>query len=179
VTPLPYSPEAARTVLADAGVSFTFLIPSSSVRLGKVAPLLQEEMRRAGVHMEIETVDTATLAQRVTRRDFDATSRVWTEFDAVQDQYGTFHSSQIDGGSNFVGYSSAEADGLLEQIRTETDPGKRVELERALHRRLYEDQPYLFMTARQSLDAAKMTVHGLRPSLLWYDLRNVWLEPTP
>jgi ABC-type transport system substrate-binding protein len=179
VEPLPYSPEAARATLADAGFSFTFLIPSSSVRLGKIAVLLQEELSRAGITMQIETVDTATLAQRVTRRDFDATSRVWTEFDAVQDQYGTFHSSQIDGGSNFAGYQSPEADRLLEQIRLETDDDRRVELERALHRRLYEDQPYLFMTSRQSLDAARVTVHGLQPSLLWYDLRKVWVEPTP
>lgn len=179
VEPIPYSPETARASLADAGFTFTFLIPATSVRLGKVAPLLQEEMRRAGITMQIETVDTATLAQRVTRRDFDATSRVWTELDAAQDQYGTFHSSQIDGGSNFAGYASAEADRLLEQIRVEPDETKRVELERALHRRLYQDQPYLFMTARQSLDAAKITVHGLQPSLLWYDLRKVWVEPAP
>lgn len=178
VAPLPYAPEEARAELADAGFTFTFLIPASSVRLGKVAPLLQEELRRAGITMNIETVDTATLAQRVTRREFDATSRVWTEFDAVQDQYGTFHSSQIDGGSNFAGYASAQADALMEQIRQETDEARRLELERALHRRLYDDQPYLFMTARQSLDAAKANVHGLQPSLLWYDLRRVWLEPT-
>src|SRR5439155_16245535 len=135
---------------------FTFMIPATSVRLVKIAPLLQEELRRSGVAMDIETVYTATLAQRVTKREFEATSRVWTEFDAVQDQYGTFHSSQIDAGSNFACYASAEADRLLEQIRLETDEGRRVELERALHRRLYEDQPYLFMTARQSLDAAKV-----------------------
>jgi hypothetical protein len=41
-----------------------------------------------------------------------------------------------------------------------------------------EDQPYLFMAARRWLDAAKITVHGLQPSLLWYDLRRVWVEPT-
>src|SRR5205807_1747935 len=88
VQPIAYSPDVT---LPDGGFTFTFLIPSSSVRLGKVAVLLQEEMKRAGITMQIETVDTATLAQRVTRREFDATSRVWTEFDAVQDQYGTFH----------------------------------------------------------------------------------------
>lgn len=174
VAPLPYSPEAARLELADAGWSegfrFSLLIPSSSVRLGKVAPLLQESFARAGITLDIEKTDTAALAQRVYRRDFDAASRVWTELDAVQDQFGTFHSSQIDGGSNFAGYASPEADDLLERLR------KGEPLERQLHRRLYEDQPYLFMTARQSLDAAKKRVHGLRPSLLWYDLRAVWVD---
>jgi hypothetical protein len=33
------------------------------------------------------------------------------------------------------------------------------------------------MTVRQSLDAAKKRVHGLKPSLVWYDLRRVWVDP--
>ena len=58
----------------------------------------------------------------------------------------------------------------------EFDPARRQKLEQALHARLYADQPYLFMTNRQSLDAAKRRVHGLEPSLLWYDLRAVWVS---
>ena len=78
---------------------------------------------------------------------------------------------------NFAGYASPEVDTLLVKIRAEPDAAKRLEMERALHRRLYEDQPYLFMTARQTLDAAKTRVHGIIPSLLWYDLRRVWVDP--
>jgi hypothetical protein len=33
------------------------------------------------------------------------------------------------------------------------------------------------MTARQALDLAKVRVHGLRPSLAWYDLKRVWVDP--
>ena len=179
VVPIAFDPAAARATLADAGMSgasFRFLIPGSSVRLGKVAALLQQQLAAAGITMQIETVDSAVLSQRVARRQLDATSRVWTELDAEQDLFQVFHSSQIDGGSNYAGYSSPEADALIEQIRLELDDQKRLALERALHQRLYEDQPYLFMTARQSLDAAKWRVHGLQPSPLWYDLRRVWVN---
>jgi ABC-type transport system substrate-binding protein len=172
VKPLAYAPDEARAMLADAGYAdgfkFRLLIPATSVRLGKLAPVLQEDLAKVNVTLEIEKADSAVMSQRVTKRDFEATSRVWTELDSVQDQYGTFHTG---GGSNFVGYSSPEADALMERLRT----GEHVE--RELHRRLYDDQPYLFMTARQSLDAAKKRVHGLKPSLLWYDLRAVTVDP--
>lgn len=193
VKPLPYDPKQGRALLEAAGfkdtdgdgiverdgvpLRFHFILPGTSVRLGKLVPLLQESFRTMGVDLVPELVEGAVLNARVAKRDFDVLSRVWTEFDVEQDQYQVFHSSQIDGGSNFVGYASRETDALLERIRTEPDATKRLALERALHRRLYEDQPYLFMTARQTLDMAKNRVHGLQPSLVWYDLRKVWVDP--
>ncbi len=192
VTPWPFSPQAAKALLADAGfvdadgdgvlerdgvpLRFRFLLASNQVRLGKLVPMLQEQLTPLGLDLEIEGVETSTLTARVAQRDFDVVSRLWTEFDREQDLFPMFHSSQVDGGSNWVGYSSAEVDGLLEAVRREFDVGKRRALERQLHRALYRDQPYLFMTARQSLDAAKKRVHGLRPSVLWYDLRVVWVS---
>lgn len=192
VKPLPFSPPAASALLADAGftdsdgdgvldrdgrpLELTFLLPSASVRLGKLVPILQEQLKAVGVTLRIEKVETTTLSARVAKRDFEIVSRLWTEFDREQDVYPMFHSSQIDGGANFVGYSNAEVDRLLVALRKEFDVAKRRELEREVHRLLYRDQPYLFMTSRQSLDAAKTRVHGLVPSLLWYDLRAVWVD---
>ncbi len=189
----PYDPAKARALLEEAGfkdadgdgllerdgqpLRFHFILPGTSVRLGKVVPLLQEAYKQMGVDLVPEIVEGAVLNARMGKRDFEAVSRVWTEFDVEQDQYQVFHSSQIDGGSNFAGYSSPEVDGLLEQIRREPDATRRLNLERALHRKLYADQPYLFMTARQTLDAAKTRVHGIIPSLVWYDLRRVWVDP--
>lgn len=192
VQPIAFSPQAARALLADAGFTdadddgvlerdgaplrFTFLLPSTQVRLGKLVPMLQEQFRPVGVDVQIEKVETSSLSARVAKRDFDVVSRLWTEFDREQDLYPMFHSSQIDGGSNWIGYSNAEADRLIEQVRAEFDEEKRHQFEQALHARLYADQPYLFMTTRQSLDAAKRRVHGLQPSVLWYDLRAVWVS---
>ena len=191
VEPISFSPEAARNELLDAGfvdgpdgvltrdgdpLQLHFLMPATSVRLAKLTPMLQDQFHRIGAELIIETVDVSHMSARVGARDFEVVSRVWTELDAVQDQYSTYHSSQIDGGANFVHYSSERADALMQSIRAEWDTSKRQALERALHRQLYFDQPYLFMTSRASLDLAKQRVHGLTPSPLWYDLRRVWVE---
>ncbi|MFT3706730.1 MAG: ABC transporter substrate-binding protein [Archangium sp.] len=187
-----FDPTAARAILGDAGfedrdgdgvrerdgkpLKFSFLLPASSVRLGRLVPMLQEQYRAAGVDLEVERVETATLSARINKRDFEVMSRVWTEFDQDQDLFQLFHSSQIDGGSNYASISDPQIDQLIEQIRGEFDLDKRRALERQLHERLYELQPLLLMTNRQSLDAAKKRVHGLVPSVAWYDLRKVWVQ---
>lgn len=187
-----HSVEAARALLADAGFAdgdhdgvverngqplrFTFLLPANSVRLGKLVPLLQEQLHEAGIEMQIEKVETATLSARAAKRDFDAISRAWTEFDREEDVYPLFHSSQCDAGANIAGYSNGEVDHLLDGLHAEFDVSERRSKERALHRLLVAQQPWLIMSARQSLDAAKTRVHGLTPSLTWYDLRQVWVE---
>jgi len=190
VEPISFSAAEARAELLDAGFVDTegvltrdgqplrlhFLMPATSVRLAKLAPMLQEQFRRVGAELVVETVDVSQMGARVNARDFEVVSRVMTELDAVQDQLVTFHSSQIDGGANIVRYASPEADRLMEAIRREWEAPARHALERDLHRRLHEDQPYLFMTSRSSLDLAKRRVHGLSPSPLWYDLRVVWVE---
>ncbi len=96
--------------------------------------------------------------------------------DPEQDNFQIFHSSQAEGGSNYVSYANPEADRLMEQLRTRFDSKERAGLERALHRLLYRDQVYDFLSRRPLLDAVSKRVHGIAPALTWYDLRKVWIE---
>lgn len=189
---LPYDIEGAKKLLEEAGwrdtngdgvldrngipFTFTFLTSASSVKLAKLAPLLQQEYRKVGIKLEIERLEWAVYLQRMRRHDFDMGAQGWSEPDVEQDVYPVFHSSQT-GASNYVSFSNAKVDALLEQSRREFDPAKRVEIHRALHRLLYEEQVYNFLTVRQTLDMVKKHVRGISPSIAWYDLRKVWLEP--
>ncbi|MBL8953711.1 MAG: hypothetical protein JNK82_23250 [Myxococcaceae bacterium] len=194
VKPIPYDPAAAARLLDEAGwkdsngdgvrdregdpFQFTFASNAYSVKMGKLLPLLQEELRKAGIAMDIEKVEAATYIKRLRDQDYDACSLNWSNFDPIQDNYAIFHSSQTGkNGSNWVGYQNPEVDRLLEQIRAEFDDARRIELERAVHRALFEDQVYLWLTNRPMLDAVKVGVMGMKPSLAWYDLRKVWRAP--
>ncbi len=196
VKPIPYDPKAAARLLDEAGwkdtngdgvrdkdgvpFKFTFASSAYSVKFGKLLPLLQEELRKAGIEMDIEKVEAATYIKRLREQDYDACTLNWSNPDPIQDNYAIFHSSQTGkNGSNWVGYKSPEVDRLLEQIRGEADDGKRVELERAVHRALFDDQVYLWLTNRPTLDAVKVGVIGMKPSLAWYDLRKVFKAPPP
>lgn len=190
---LPFDPARARALLDEAGwvdtngdgvrdkasvpLKFTFLTTPYSLKMGKLLPLLQEELRQAGVEMDIEKVDASVYVVRLRDHDFDAAALAWSSADAVQDGWPIFHSSQARGGSNYVNYANPRVDALLGQIRAEFDPARRAALERQVHRALYDDQVYLFLTVRPALDAVKVRVRGLAPSLAWYDLSKVWLAP--
>ncbi len=156
---------------------FRFLASATSVRLGKLLPLYQEQLRPLGIDLEIEPVESALFMDRVRRHDFDACSMLWSSQDVWQDLFPLFHSSQVSGGFNYVSYVNPVVDAQLERIRQELDEGRRIALERGLHRMLFDDQVYTFLSARPALDAAKRRVHGLKPSLQWYDLRQVWVDP--
>lgn len=152
------------------------LVPASSVRLAKLLPMYAEQAKAAGVKLVAEPVDQATMTSRVAARDFMAVSRLWTELDEEQDLWPLFHSSEADGGTNFTGLRDAKVDKYLEALRRTADPETRVGLSQALHRRLVGLQPVLILSARQSLDLAQRRVHGLRPSVHWFDLRQVWVD---
>ena len=193
VTAYRYDPSAAQALLKSAGwvdsnadgvldkngvpFKFTFLANPHSVKLTKLVPVLQEEFRKVGIEMDVEKVDAAQYIGRLRAHDFDAASLAWGTNEAERDNFQVFHSSQKNGGSNYISFESKRVDDLLEQIRVTFDVEQRRGLERALHKQLYEEQPYLFLTNRPSLDAAKKHVRGIHPSLAWYDLRRIWLLP--
>jgi peptide/nickel transport system substrate-binding protein len=192
---LPYDPPAALKLLDEAGwkdsngdgvrdqngvpFKFTFLSNPYSVKLGKLLPLLQEEYRKAGIALEVEKVEAAAYMKRLRTHDFEVGSLSWGNSDPIKDLYQVFHSSQTEGGSNFVGYKNAEVDALLVDIRTTFDPKARAEKERRVHRLLYDDQVYLFLTNRPALDALSVNVRGIAPSLAWYDLRRAYFVHPP
>lgn len=190
---LPFDPKAAVALLNEAGwadhdgdgwldkdgahFKFSLLINVHSVRLGKLAPMFQEELKKAGIEMTVERIDPTQLIPRMRAHDFDAAPMQWSNADPEWDQFQTYHSSQAKEGSDWVSYKSPQVDALLEKIRVEFDPEKRAELEQQVHRTLYQDQPYLYLTHRPALDAAKTRVHGLKPAITWYDLSKVWVDP--
>ncbi len=191
VEPVRYDPAAAARLLDEAGwkdtdgdgirdkdgvaFRFDFLVPPNAVRLAKLGPLMQTELARVGIDMRLEQAEGKVISARLVRHEFDAVSRVWVEFDVEQDLTELFHSKQVHG-SNIAGYANSAVDALLDASRSEPDLARRVALNRRIHRLVYDDQPYLWLTARPALDAAKKHVKGLRPSLVWYDLRRVWLD---
>ncbi len=191
VTPLPFDPVQAQQLLSEAGwkrvdgvlqregtkFTFAFLVPAQSVRMAKVLPLYLDTLKAAGIDARIETVDVSAYMSRVRPHDFEAIALSWASPTEQQDNFQNFHSSQAEVGSNFVGYVSPEVDALLEKIRVTWNVAERQALERQVHRLVYDEQAYLFLTRPPTLDAFKRGVQNVQPSLAWYDLASLWVEP--
>ncbi|HXG59457.1 MAG TPA: ABC transporter substrate-binding protein [Thermoanaerobaculia bacterium] len=158
VPPVPFDPAEARRILASVGwldtngdgvvdrngkpFAFDLFIFSGSTTAAPFAQILQAELAKAGVKMQIVTLEPAVLVQRVLAGHYDAVYMAW-DLDPDPDPFPAFHSSQFPPrGQNFVFYANPEADRLMEAARRELQLSKRKELYREVHRILAEDQPY-------------------------------------
>jgi ABC-type transport system substrate-binding protein len=167
VTPLPYDPEAAARLLAEAGwkknavgilekeglpLAFTIITNSGNEERNAIMVIAQNAWRRLGVKVEALSLEWAVfINQRVDKGDFDAIVLGWS-MGLDPDIYQIFHSSQSGHFQlNFVGYRNPRADELMVRIRQEYDEARQVAMARELHQLIAEDQPYTFLYVRRAL----------------------------
>jgi len=113
---------------------------------------MKEDFKKAGIDMEVRTMEWAAFIGRINKRDFDATSLGWS-FGFDEDPYQVWHSSQTREGSNFVGFENAEADRIMEQARMTFDKSERAKLYHRFHEIVNEEQPYTFLYTGSALIA--------------------------
>lgn len=177
LAPLPFDPAAARRLLDEAGVKsmkLTFLATAGSRTSEQLATLLKEDFARAGVTLDIATVDFAVQLDRLRHHAFDLSSLGFIAL-LEQDVYDNFHSSQAAGGQNFGAWKSPEADALLDEIRRTADDGARHALDRKLHRLLHEEQPYAFLVMSEVETLLAPRVHHLLPSQGGFNFAQAWV----
>ncbi len=194
VAPLPYDPARARQLLDQAGVvdrdgdgvrdldgkpfTITFLLVAGSKVMEPLATMMQEDFAKAGVRLEIAPTEWATLLDRLRQHAFDAAALQWN-MQPVQDNYSLFHSSQAEGGQNYGGFRDPDTDALLDELKR-TPPGPaRVALDHKLHRRIAEEQPYLFLGAPEVVSALAPSLAGFSPSVDGLGLRTLTLAGAP
>lgn len=158
LAPWPYSPPEAQKKLELAGwkdtngngirdkdgkeFKFDIIVPSGVAITEQVSTLLQRELERVGVKMEIRQLEYATMTQKIMSGDYDAAAQSLT-YDIDPDPSGLLHSSAfVPNGMNFFFYSNPEADRLIDQARVEFDQEKRKALYVRLQEILHEDQPF-------------------------------------
>ena len=166
-TPLPYDPEGAARLLAEAGwkknaagilekdgtpLAFTIITNSGNEERQAIMVIAQNAWRRLGVKVEALSLEWAVfIRERVNKADFDAVVLGWS-MPLDPDLYKIFHSSQTGPFQlNFVGYTNPRADELMVRIRQEYNEPRQVAMARELHRLIAQDQPYTFLYVRKSL----------------------------
>jgi peptide/nickel transport system substrate-binding protein len=159
--PIDYNIDEAKRLLKEAGwedhdgdgvldktvngksvkFDFVFLCNQNETRK-QILLIVAESLRKVGIKADVQTLEWAVFLDRLRDHNFDATYGSWQNDPYETDNYQLYHSSQAKNrGSNYPYYNSPEADHLLEAIRAEFDPDKRLALQREFQRVLYEDQP--------------------------------------
>jgi peptide/nickel transport system substrate-binding protein len=166
--PIPYKPDKAAELLAEAGwwdsdndglldkegkpFRFEMLIRDMPPTMPAIQMLLQmqQNLKKLGIQMEIKKLEWSAFLEKIEKGDFDACRLGWALSNppSHQDLYQIWHSSQTgDKGSNHLSYANPELDRLLEACRKELDETKRRDLEFKMQKLLYDEQPeiYLYM----------------------------------
>lgn len=166
IPPWPFDPAEAKRLLDEAGwidhdgdgirdqggvpFRFTLLFGAGSSSGTSIGLFLREELLRVGIELELQQLEWTAFIKLLDERRFDSIFLSWA-LPPDQDPFQLWHSSQVDEGSNIVGFKNATADRLIEEASGEFDAKRRAELFRQLHRILHDEQPYAFLFAQPSL----------------------------
>jgi peptide/nickel transport system substrate-binding protein len=157
------------------------MVPSSSANRSKLAVLLQEQWRRAGAEVKIESLEGNTFGARMEDRKFDAALNGWhidPTPSSVREEYA---SSEIKrGGYNSTSYRSPAFDAVIDSAVVEANPTRSVELYRRAYRILTEDAPAMWIYELRNVHGVSRRIHpvGIRPDAWWTNLAD-WSVNTP
>ena len=161
IPPLPYDPQEALRLLAEAGwkrnaqgwlekngkrLSFTLITNSGNDIRKSVLAIAQDAWKQIGIDVSTDLLEWSVFIQeRINKLDFDAIVLGWS-MGIDPDLYQIWHSSQTKPNLlNFVAFKNKAADDLIVKIRQEYNHQKLVADCHRLHAIIAEAQPYTFL----------------------------------
>jgi peptide/nickel transport system substrate-binding protein len=170
---LDHNPDKAKALLAEAGyrpgaggammkdgrqLEFTVWTYARMTNV-RLAIVLQSQLRAAGIKMNIEQMEPATLLASTQRGEHDAIliSYGWPDADIL---FYFFHSSRLPT-TNRVHYVNAQVDRLLEEGQTTVDVAKRLDVYKQLQRILLQEVPWVPLASELSVNFHQPFVHDL------------------
>lgn len=144
-----YDLEAAKKLLADAGwadsdndgildkdgqkLSITCYFPNDYPALKNAAPVVQYQLKQAGIDMQISEMEASAIKIKVQEQGYQAScvKYEWSDADMLVNIFGT--------SSGY--YSNEELDALLEDARYEADGAKRAEKYALVQDKIYDLLP--------------------------------------
>jgi len=170
---LPYDPQKARRLLEEDGwydsevdgirdkeidgkrvpfrFSLTYYVKNPTTKAN--AEYIVTALKDIGVECVLNGVGIADLSAAFDEKSFDAIYLGWSLGSPPEDPRQLWHSagSREKGSSNAVGFENKEVDSIIEALQYEYDIERRVALYRRFHAIVYEEAPYIFLYAPESV----------------------------
>jgi peptide/nickel transport system substrate-binding protein len=194
IAPYPYDPERARKLLADKGwadhdgdgvldkdghkLAFELATNTGNQQRIDATVLIQNELKRIGVAVTPAVMEFQSLSSRINEGRFQAVITGWTMPTTLDLSYA-FHSREIGAGSNFVGFSDPELDGVLDQIRTTPELADALPLLYRAQEILHHQIPYTYLWESQRLVGIRRRLRDVGPNSLYllFNLPEWWVVP--
>ena len=187
---LPYDPEQASRTLDSLGwrrgadgmrargkkpLAFSLMVPNSSAIRMKFAVLLQEQWRKAGANVRIETLEVNTFGARMDSRNFESLLNAWHIDPTPSSVREEWASSEIrKGGYNATSYRSLSFDAVIDTAVREMNPARSAALYRRSYRILTDDAPAMWLYELRNAQGVSKRIHvaGIRPDAWWANLAD-------
>lgn len=172
----------ANGMRARAGrpLAFSLVTPTSSRNRSRMAVLVQEQLRRIGIAVEIESLDNAAFLTRMKDRSFDAALGGWRLDPApgIRQTWGTV-GSRAPGGTNFGSYESAEFDTHVDSALGAMDPARAHAHMRRAYEVIIRDAPAVWLYEPLSTLALHSRIRPvrLRRDAWWASLADWTIDP--
>ena len=185
ISPYPYDPEKAKSLLAEAGYDgkeielWAMPVPRPYMPDGaKVAEVIQKNLEDVGIKSKIVTFEWATYLEKAKNGEADAFMLGWTGDNGDADNFiYTLLDKDNIGSNNYAYYSNDEVHDLLIKAQSETDENVRNDLYKQAQAIIHEDAPWVPLAHSTPLLAAKAGVKGFTPHPTGSDkLDNVSIE---
>jgi peptide/nickel transport system substrate-binding protein len=160
-------------------LGFTLMIPTISPTRIRMGPLIQEQLRRMGIRVELEQLEMATENDREARGVFDAALDAWLMFSSPDGIKGAWSSSGIGkNGINYSSYSNPKFDALLDTALWSDSAHARDNFTKAFAV-INEDAPAIWLyEPRKIIGIQKRFRTGpMRPDAWWFELANWYVPP--
>lgn len=162
-----YKPDAdkAKSLLQEAGVSnlsFKILVGSLYPEFVSIALVIQDQLKKVGVKVDLDQVEWGTFIDRWKKRDFQAfVSYNGSGNDPDRAIYPALHTG---GSVNAFQFSDPQIDGLLDQARNTNDAAARKKLYNQIEPLVVDQAPAIFICTRTAHYALRDNVSGFAPS---------------
>ncbi|AWE08724.1 ABC transporter substrate-binding protein [Lysinibacillus sp. 2017] len=171
LSPYPYDPAKAKSLLAEAGYDgkeielWAMPVPRPYMPDGaKVAEVIQKNLEDVGMKSKIVTFEWATYLEKAKNGEADAFMLGWTGDNGDADNFiYTLLDKDNIGSNNYAFYSNDEVHDLLIKAQSETDENVRNDLYKKAQEIIHDDAPWVPLAHSTPLLAAKAGVKGFVP----------------
>ena len=175
ITPVPYDPDKAKALLADAGwdgsQTLRFYVNSGDSTFVNAATVMVAQWAAVGIKAEVQTVDFATLMSVAGTRDYDILAVQYTY--APVDPYPDV-AWLLGGEGSWTGYGDAQGDEALRATQLTSDMEETKQLYSTVDKKVQEDVPMISAYIISAQGAVNKRLTGAVPSVYGFfnDVQN-------
>lgn len=175
ITPIPYDPDKAKALLADAGwdgsQTLRFYVNSGDSTFVNAATVMVAQWAAVGIKAEVQTVDFATLMSVAGTRDYDILAVQYTY--APVDPYPDV-AWLLGGEGSWTGYGDAQVDEALRATQLTSDMEETKQLYSTVDKKVQEDVPMISAYIISAQGAVNKRLTGAVPSVYGFfnDVQN-------